>query len=139
MNLTATGISVLILAVAWTMHFLKVAKKTVPVLLLIGSFGLVAGVAYRILSRLAGLTVGTTGSLTRLIFGVSVPLVVVAIVGTFLIIKMWPGGQGPNRATPWLAFVFPFLVAALGGSIAAGIGALPDQVTAAVRDFLAAM
>jgi hypothetical protein len=139
MNLTAAGIAVLVLAVAWTMHAFKVGRKTVPWLLMLGSFGLVAGVAYRLLSRFAEMVVGTTGSVTRLLAGASVPLVAIVIIGTILVIKMNPKGPGPNRATPYLAFVFPFMVGALGGAVAARMGTVPDEVYAAVRSFLAAM
>jgi hypothetical protein len=137
-TLGAAGIAALFLAAAFTLHFLKSAKKTVPWLMLLGGFG-VAGVIGSLLFRLGALIVGTSSSASRMLVGSAVPLVPVLIVGIVLIVQMRPKGKGPNKATPWLAFVFPSLVTALGGTIAATMGTVPDEVYAAVRSFLAAM
>ncbi|HEY9251592.1 MAG TPA: hypothetical protein VIP06_02955 [Nocardioides sp.] len=136
--LGAAGIAVLFLGAAFTLHFLKSAKKTVPWLMLLGGFG-VAGIFGSLLLRLGGFAVGTSGSATRMLFGAAVPLLPVLVVGIILVVQMRPHGKGPNKATPWLALVFPSLLAALGGTIAATIGAAPDQVYAAVQTFLASL
>lgn len=134
----AAGVAVLFLGLAFTLHFFKSAKKTVPWLMLLGGFG-VAGVLGSLLARLSGLIVGTTNSATRALFGAGVPLLAVLIIGTVLVICMRPKGHGPNKATPWLALVFPSLVAALGGGIAQMMGTVPDSVYAAVTQFLAGL
>jgi hypothetical protein len=137
-TLGAAGIAVLFLGAGWTLHFLKSAKKTVPFLMLLGGFG-VAGVFGSLLFRLGAFTVGTSGSATRMLFGAAVPLLPVLIVGIILVVQMRPHGKGPNKATPFLALVFPSMVAALGGGIAATIGTAPDQIYAAVSTFLASL
>ncbi|WP_020393439.1 hypothetical protein [Kribbella catacumbae] len=135
---SASGVAVLFLGLAFTLHFLKSAQKTVNWCMLIGGFG-VAGVIGMLLARLAGLVVGTTNSGTRLLFGAGVPLLAVLVVGTILVVHMRPGGKGPSRATPWLALAFPSFVAALGGGVAAAMGTVPDEIYAAVSSFLGSL
>lgn len=124
-----TGVAVLAFAVAITImwrHRWQGSRLTVLLMLLAG-FGLVAmGWVGQMLARLgqwAG-TAADTG--TGRLFGVSVPVVVVFVMATWLVVDL--RDRHIHQATPWIALALPSVLAVVGG-VYLGLG---DSVLGAI-------
>lgn len=113
---SATAVGVLALAVAliimWR-HRWQGSRFTVALMLLAG-FGLVAtGWVGDMLGRAGEWVGGLADAGTGRLFGVSVPVVVIAVIVTWLVVDLRDRQIHP--ATPWLALALPTVLAVVGG------------------------
>jgi hypothetical protein len=113
-TLTAASIGAIALVAGLVLFFKKSGKKIVPWLMLIAGLSIAGGVINRILDRIGASTARATESASARLFGVGVPFLITIAMGIVLYIHMKPKGQPPTRFTPWLAFVFPSVLAATG-------------------------
>lgn len=128
MVLSAAGISAVLLVAALTMMFKRVGKKIVPWLMFLASLGL-AGALGSLVDRAAAALARATETTSARLVGVGLPLLLAVIVGIALYPHMRPKGQPPTRFTPWLAFLFPAILAAAGlGALAALAASLGGQI-----------
>lgn len=126
--LSAAGIGALALVVALVLHFKKYGKKIVPWLMLVAGFSL-AGSFGGLLDKLAASLARATESATARLAGVGLPLIASVVVFLVLLPHMKPKGQPPTRFTPWLALLFPALLAATGlGALAGLVGSVSTNV-----------
>lgn len=124
MVLTLAGISGLALVIALALMFKRVAKKFIPWLMLIAGIGL-AGVLGTIVERIVARGVNGVSNATSKLLGAGVGgMAIIAILTVLIVPHMKPKGQPPTKFTPWLAFVYPSVLVAVGGvfSQAAGLG-----------------
>lgn len=113
-SLTAAGIGAIALVAALVLFFKKAGKKVVPWLMLIAGLTIAGGVVNRILDRVSSSASRATESASARLFGVGLPFLITIAMGIVLFIHMKPKGQPPTRFTPWLALVFPSILAATG-------------------------
>jgi hypothetical protein len=126
--LSAAGLGALALVVALVLHFKKYGKKIVPWLMLLAGFSL-AGSFGGLLDKLAASLARSTESASARLLGVGLPLIISVIVALCLLPHMKPKGQPPTKFTPWLALVFPALLATTGlGALAALVGSVSTNV-----------
>jgi hypothetical protein len=113
-TLTAASIGAIALTVGLILYFKKAGKKVVPWFMLIAGLSIAGGVINRVLDRVGVSAARATESASARLFGVGVPFLITIAMGIVLYIHMKPKGQPPTRFTPWLAFVFPSILAATG-------------------------
>jgi hypothetical protein len=105
--------------VALQLHREKVFKRLVPWLMLIAGLGL-AGALGKLLGLFAGLLerLSTTG--TKAFFGIGIPWIVAVVMLIHLVLHMNPlkRGKGPDAPTPWVALLFPSVLAVSSGILA---------------------
>ena len=132
MTLTVGAVAALAFAIALTMMFKKVLKKFIPWLMLIAGIGL-GGVIGALSDRLVNGTVNGISKATGTLLGGSAVggLIVVAVLTILLVPHMKPKGQPPTRFTPWLAFIFPAVLVAVGGMFSTLAGLSGNVVTQA--------
>lgn len=111
---TAASIGAIALTIGLVLFFKKAGKKLVPWFMLIAGASITGGVVNRILDRVGGSTATAMNSASSRLFGVAVPFLITIAIGIVLFIHMRPKGQPPTRFTPWLALVFPSILAATG-------------------------
>lgn len=116
MAFSATAVGVLALAVAliimWR-HRWQGSRFTV-VLMLLAGFGIAAtGWVGDMLGRLGETIGGAADAGTARLFGVSVPVVVIAAMVTWIVVDM--RDRSIHIATPWLALALPTVLAVVGG------------------------
>lgn len=124
MVLTLAGVSGIALVLALAFMFKKVAKKFVPWLMLVAGIGL-AGVLGTLVDRIIGRAVNGVSDATSKLLGAGVGgIALIAWLTVLIAPHMKPKGQNPTRFTPWLAFLYPAVLVAVGGvfSNAAGLG-----------------
>lgn len=124
MVLTLAGISGLALAIALALMFKRIGKKFIPWLMLIAGIGL-AGVLGVLVDRIIGRVVGGVSNATSKLLGAGVGgMALIAVLTVLIVPHMKPKGQPPTKFTPWLAFIYPAVLVAVGGvfSQAAGLG-----------------
>jgi hypothetical protein len=132
MTLTMGGVAALAFAIALTLMFKKIAKKLIPWLMLVAGIGL-GGVIGSLSDRLVNGTVdGISRAAGSLLGGTAVGgLIVIAVLTILLVPHMKPKGQPPTRFTPWLAFIFPAALVAVGGMFSTLAGLSENVVTQA--------
>lgn len=113
-TLTAASIGAVALTIGLVLWFKKAGKKLVPWFMLIAGASITGGVIKRILDRIGSSTADAMASGSAALFGVGVPFLITIVIGIVLAIHMRPKGQPPTRFTPWLALVFPSILAATG-------------------------
>jgi hypothetical protein len=143
MTLSVGGIAALAFAIALTLMFKKIAKKLIPWLMLVAGIGL-GGVIGLLSDRLVNGAVNGVSKATGTLLGGSAVggLIIVAVLTILLLPHMKPKGQPPTRLTPWLAFIFPAVLVAVGGmfSTLAGLGQnVVTQAAGAVMSTAAAI
>jgi hypothetical protein len=132
MVLTLGSVAAVAFAIALTLLFKHMAKKTVVWLMLIAGIGLggvVGSLADGLVTRLVGGLSNVAGSL----LGATAAggLIVVAVLTVLLYPHMKPKGQPPTKFTPWLAFFFPAVLVAAGGVFSSVAGLSENVVTQA--------
>lgn len=132
MTLSVGGVAALAFAIALALMFKKIAKKLIPWLMLIAGIGL-GGVIGLLSDRLVnGAVNGISKAVGTLLGGAAVGgLIVVAVLTILLMPHMKPKGQPPTRFTPWLAFIFPAVLVAVGGMFSTLAGLSQNVVTQA--------
>lgn len=126
--LSAAGVGAMALTIGLVLHFKKAGKKLVPWFMLIAGFSL-AGAVGSLLDRAAASLARITESASARLLGVGLPLLIAIAIGIVLFIHMRPKGQPPTRFTPWLALVFPALLAAVGlAALASLAGSVSSEV-----------
>lgn len=132
MTLSVGAVAALAFAIALTMMFKKVLKKWIPWLMLVAGIGL-GGVIGVLSSRLVNGTVNGISKATGALLGGSAVggLIIVAVLTICLVPHMKPKGQPPTKMTPWLAFVFPAVLVAVGGMFSTLAGLSGNVVTQA--------
>jgi hypothetical protein len=119
---SAAAVAVLALAVALTVmwrHRWQGSRLTVLLMLLAG-FGLTSmGWFGDMLTRAGTWAGGAADAGTGRLFGVGVPLIVIAVMLTWLVVDMRDRAIHP--ATPWIALALPTVLAVVGG-VYVGIG-----------------
>lgn len=113
-TLTAASIGAIALVAGLVLFFKKAGKKIVPWLMLIAGLSIAGGVINRVLERIGDSASRATESASARLFGVGLPFLLTIAMGIVLYIHMKPKGQPPTRFTPWLALVFPSVLAATG-------------------------
>jgi len=113
-TLTAASIGAIALTIGLALFFKKAGKKLVPWFMLIAGLSVAGGVVNRVLDRIGTSTAHATESASARLFGVGISFLVTIAMGIVLYIHMKPKGQPPTRFTPWLALVFPSILAATG-------------------------
>jgi hypothetical protein len=113
-TLSAATIGAVALTIGLVLFFKKAGKKIVPWFMLVAGVSIAGGVINQILDRIGVSAARATGSASARLFGVGVPFLITIVMGIVLFIHMKPKGQPPTRFTPWLAFVFPSVLAATG-------------------------
>lgn len=135
--LTATGIGAAAFVLGLLLRKLSAWPKLVPWLMLTAGW-LVGGILGGLLARLAEMLYSVTNAATARLFGAGAGVVLTLGVAIFLVVTMKPKSS-PHKMTPWLAFIFPALLVATGGSFAnlhaAGGGLLAELGTAIVSLF----
>ena len=89
-------------------------QRAVPWLFLVGGLG-IAGVAGAVIDRIAEVLTRVVGATTGAIFGAAAPIVLVIALGVILFFGMHPKKGTPTKWTPWLALIFPAVLAAVPG------------------------
>jgi hypothetical protein len=116
MSFTSAAVGVLALAVALVImwrHRWQGSRFTV-VLMLLAGFGIAAtGWVGQMLGRVGEWIGGAADAGTARLFGVSVPVVVIAVMVTWLVVDMRDRTIHP--ATPWMALALPTVLAVVGG------------------------
>lgn len=116
MEFSATAVAVVLLAIAGVMMWRRnwnATRLTVAMMLLAG-FGIVAtGWVGDMLGRLGEWMGGMADAGTARLFGVSAPIVVIAVMVTWIVIDVKDRTIHP--ATPWLALALPSVLAVVGG------------------------
>jgi hypothetical protein len=142
MILTLAGVSGIALVIALGFMFKKVLKKFIPWLMLVAGLGL-AGVFGTLVYNAVNRGVSGVSHATEKVLGAGVGgLAVVAWLTILLVPHMKPKGQPPTKFTPWLALIYPSVLAAVGGvlSNAAGLGQnVVTAVASAGMQFLASL
>ncbi len=120
-ELSASVVAVLALGIALTIMWRRgwQASRLTVVLMLLAGFGITAGLVGQLLTRggetiAAGISTGTAQ-----LFGVGVPLLLVAVMITVLVVDM--KDRVIHKATPWVALALPNTLAVVGG-IYVGLG-----------------
>lgn len=116
---TSAGIAAACLVIAFLLRKNSAYPKIVPWLMLTAGLGL-SGIGGVLLAKIVGILTSLTGSATQAMFGVAVPGVLALAIGLALVLHMKPKAS-PSKATPWLALIFPSVLASIGGAFA-GIG-----------------
>jgi len=114
--LSVGGIASIALVVGYAFKRKHVLPKVVPWLWLLAGFG-IAGLLGDLLVALGGMFSGASSASSAVIFGVAVPALLAIFLGTMLAIDMRPNSS-PTRWTPWVALVFPSILATAGGVFA---------------------
>lgn len=113
---SGAAVGVLALAIALTVmwrHQWRGSRLTVALMLLAG-FGLVSmGWVGDMLARAGGWLAGVADAGTGRLFGVSVPVVIIAVMVTWIVVDIRDRIIHP--ATPWLALTLPTVLAVVGG------------------------
>jgi drug/metabolite transporter (DMT)-like permease len=116
MTLTLGGIAAVSLAIALTLMFKKMAKRTVVFLMLIAGLAGLGGILGSIIDRIVKSAVGGASSATDRLTGQAIGgFIIVAVLTICLWPHVKPKGQPPTRFTPWLAFVYGAVLYAVGG------------------------
>lgn len=126
---SAAAIGVVCLVVGLVLWKRRKAPRTVGWFMLIAGFG-VGGLLGRFLYKVGTALGKVVSTGTAQLFGVAVPAALLVGIGVWLFLDLHPRGQRPSRALPWLALMFPVLLATMGGMYA-GIG---GQLLSAVGD-----
>jgi hypothetical protein len=113
---SATAVAVILFAVAtvtmWRRNWS--ATRLTVVMMLLAGFGIVAnGWAGDMLGRLGEWLGGLADAGTARLFGVSAPVVVIAVMVAWIVVDM--RDRTIHRATPWLALALPTVLAVVGG------------------------
>lgn len=137
MTLTVGGVAALAFAIALALMFKKIAKKLIPWLMLVAGIGL-GGVIGLLSDRLVnGAVNGVSKAVGTLLGGAAVGgLIIIAVLTILLLPHMKPKGQPPTRFTPWLAFIFPAVLVAVGGMFSTLAGLSENVVTQAAGAFM---
>lgn len=132
MRLTMAGISALALAIAITLMYKRIGKKFVPWLMLIAGIGL-GGVIGSLSDRLVTGAVNGVSRASGTLLGAAAVggLIVIAILTILIAPHMKPKGQPPTKFTPWIAFIFPAALVAVGGMFSTLAGLSENVVTQA--------
>ena len=85
-------------------------QQAVPWLFLVAGLG-IAGVFGAVVDRIAAVLTNVVGSTAGAVFGASAPLVVAGALGLLLWFGMRPKKGKPTKLTPWLALIFPAVLA----------------------------
>lgn len=139
MTLSVGGVAALAFAIALALMFKKIAKRLIPWLMLIAGIGL-GGVIGLLSDRLVNGTVGGISRATGALLGGGAVggLIVVAVLTIVIAPHMKPkGGQPPTKFTPWLAFIFPAVLVAVGGMFSTLAGLSENVVTQAASAVMA--
>jgi len=112
--LSAGAISAIVLVIGYALKRKSFCPRVVPWLWLIGGFG-VAGLLGDLLVGAGRALSGASSAASVLFFGVAVPALIAIYLGVTLAIDMRPKGS-PTKATPWMALLFPAMLAAAGGA-----------------------
>lgn len=112
--LTVGAIAAVAVVVGFAFKRKSMFPKAVPWLWLLGGFG-VAGVLGDLLVGVGGALSGVSTSVSVLVFGAAVPALVAIYLGVTLAIEMRPNGN-PGKWTPWVALIFPAILATAGGT-----------------------
>jgi hypothetical protein len=135
-SFSATAVGVLALAVALVImwrHRWQGSRFTVGLMLLAG-FGIAAtGWVGQMLARGGEWIGGAVDAGTGRLFGVSVPIVVIAVMVTWIVVDVRDRQIHP--ATPWIALALPTVLAVVGG-VYIGAG---DTVLATIGTGLSSM
>lgn len=137
MTLTMGGIAALAFAIALALMFKKIAKKFIPWLMLVAGIGL-GGVIGALSSRLVNGAVNGVSQATGALFGAGAigGLIIVAWLTIVIAPHMKPKGQPPTKFTPWLAFIFPAVLVAVGGMFSTLAGLSENVVTQVAGAFM---
>lgn len=142
MVLTLAGVSGLALVIALGFMFKKVLKKFIPWLMLVAGLGL-AGVFGTLVYNAVNRGVSGVSHATEKVLGAGIGgLAVVAWLTILLVPHLKPKGQPPTKFTPWIAFIYPAVLTAVGGivSVAAGLGQnIVTQGASAAAQFLTSL
>jgi len=132
MTLTIGGVAALAFAIALALMFKKIAKKAIPWLMLIAGIGL-GGVIGSLSDRLVNGAVDGVSRATGALFGGAAVggLIIIAWLTIVLLPHMKPKGQPPTKFTPWVAFIFPAALVAVGGMFSTLAGLSENVVTQA--------
>lgn len=114
--LSTTAIAAIAFCVGFVFRRRNFATKAVPWLWLLAGFGL-AGLFGNLLVSIGGALTSATTQATAVAFGVGVPVLLAIVIGVLLLVDMRPRAA-PGRLTPWLALVFPSILATAGGVFA---------------------
>lgn len=142
MVLALAGISGIALVIAIACMFKKILKQKVPWLMLIAGLGL-SGVFGTLVFSAVNRTVEGASHATEKLLGAGVGgLAIIAWLTIVLLPHLKPKGQPPTKFTPWIALIYPAVLAAVGGvvSSAAGLGKnVVTQAAGAGLQFVAAL
>jgi hypothetical protein len=119
--LTAAGVGVVALVIGAVLWKRGKAPKWTGALLLVAGFGIGGGVFGALLDRAGALIGQLATTLTARVFGVAVPLALLAGVVVWMVIDFHPKNRKPSKALPVLCLVLPVLLSVTGG-VWAGIG-----------------
>lgn len=124
-SFSATAVAVIALGVAltvmWRRHWS--ANRIIVVLMLLAGFGITGGMLGQVLQRGGEAIGGAIDTATSKLFGIGVPLLIIAVLITLVVIDM--RDRVIHIATPWVALVLPTMLAVVGGMyIGAGNKAL---------------
>lgn len=116
MTLTLGGIAAVCLAVALTLMFKKMAKRTVVYLMLVAGLAGFGGILGSLVDRIVNSAVDRAASATDKLSGQAIGGFILVVV---MSIAMWPHikpkDQPPTRMTPWIAFAYGAVLYAVGG------------------------
>ncbi|MFC5268485.1 hypothetical protein ACFPJ1_40805 [Kribbella qitaiheensis] len=139
-TLTAASIGAVALVAGLVLNHYKAGKNAVPWLMLLAGLSIAGGVVNRILDRIGGSAARATESASVRLFGVGLPFLLTVAIGIVLFLHMKPKSRPPTRFTPWLAFVFPSILAATGfASIVALANATGTEIGATTWDTFSAI
>lgn len=116
MTFTGTAVAVLALSVALTVMWRHrwQGSRLIVILMLVAGFGIAGvGLVGDLLGRLGGMIGGAADAGTGRLFGVSVPVVVIAVMVTWIVVDM--RDRMIHIATPWIALALPSVLAVVGG------------------------
>jgi hypothetical protein len=127
MVFTLASVSAVSLVIALGLMYKRIGKKFVPWLMAIAGIG-PSGIFGALVERIVSSLVGGISSATSKLLGAGVGgLVLVAWLTIVLLPHMKPKGQPPTKFTPWVAFVYPSVLVAVGG-IFSGLAGLSGNI-----------